>query len=78
MSRVCLDANSGSPMTSIASKLAAGLDELAFLLDVDGTLLDLAPTPREVRVPPELRETLFRLWQRSGGAVAFVSGRSDR
>lgn len=62
-------------MTNIASKLAAGLDELAFLLDVDGTLLDLAPTPREVRVPPELRETLFRLWQRSGGAVAFVSGR---
>ncbi len=62
-------------MTSITSKLAAGFDQVAFLLDVDGTLLDLAPTPREVRVPPGLRETLFRLWQRSGGAVAFVSGR---
>ena len=62
-------------MTNIASKLAAGFDQLAFLLDVDGTLLDLAPTPREVRVPPGLRETLSRLWQRSGGAVAFVSGR---
>jgi trehalose 6-phosphate phosphatase len=62
-------------MTSIVSKLAAGFDQLAFLLDVDGTLLDLAPTPREVRVPPGLRETLARLWQRSGGAVAFVSGR---
>jgi len=62
-------------MTSIASKLATGFDQLAFLLDVDGTLLDLAPIPREVRVPPGLRETLSRLWQRSGGAVAFVSGR---
>lgn len=62
-------------MTSIAWKPPAGFDQLAFLLDVDGTLLDLAPTPREVRVPPGLRETLSRLWQRSGGAVAFVSGR---
>ena len=62
-------------MTSIAPTLTAGFDKLAFLLDVDGTLLDLAPTPREVRVPPELRETLTRLWQRTGGAVAFVSGR---
>jgi trehalose 6-phosphate phosphatase len=62
-------------MTSIDPKLAAGFDKLAFLLDVDGTLLDLAATPREVRVPSELRETLTRLWQRTGGAVAFVSGR---
>lgn len=62
-------------MTSIAPGMAAGFDELAFLLDVDGTLLDMAPTPREVRVPSELRETLTRLWQRTGGAVAFVSGR---
>jgi trehalose 6-phosphate phosphatase len=62
-------------MTSIDPKLAAGFDKLAFLLDVDGTLLDLASTPREVRVPAELRETLTRLWQRTGGAVAFVSGR---
>ena len=62
-------------MTSIAPTLTAGFDKLAFLLDVDGTLLDLAPTPREVRVPAELRDTLTRLWQRTGGAVAFVSGR---
>ena len=37
------------------------LDELALLLDIDGTLLDLAPTPREVWVPPGLAETLSRL-----------------
>jgi trehalose 6-phosphate phosphatase len=51
------------------------LTKLAILLDVDGTLLDLAPTPREVFVPHSLRETLGSLSQRTGGAVAFVSGR---
>ena len=51
------------------------LARTAFLLDVDGTLLDFAPTPREVRVPPALRETLARLHHRTRGAVAFVSGR---
>ena len=40
-----------------------------------GTILDLAPTPREVFVPHALRETLGKLWQGTGGAVAFVSGR---
>jgi trehalose 6-phosphate phosphatase len=55
--------------------LPARLDQLAILLDVDGTLLDLAPTPREVFVSHALRETLERLWQRTGGALAFVSGR---
>ena len=34
--------------------LARRLDEFAVLLDIDGTLLDLAPTPREVWVPPDL------------------------
>src|SRR5260370_8898264 len=47
----------------------------AFLLDVDGTILDLAPTPRGVFVSHELRDTLTRLWQRTDGGVAFVSGR---
>ena len=37
------------------------LDECALLLDIDGTLLDLAPTPREVWVPPGLANTLGRL-----------------
>ncbi len=51
------------------------LDELALLLDIDGTLLDLAPTPREVWVPPGLAETLSRLMI-GAGALALVSGRS--
>jgi trehalose 6-phosphate phosphatase len=52
------------------------LDQLALLLDIDGTLLDLAPTPREVWVPPGLADTLSRLTRQSSGALALVSGRS--
>jgi len=51
------------------------LKDTAILLDVDGTILDIAPTPREVFVPHSLRDTLLRLWERTSGAVAFVSGR---
>ena len=52
------------------------LEQLAFLLDIDGTLLDLAPTPQGVWVPPGLADTLNRLIRRSTGALALVSGRS--
>jgi len=60
----------------IASELAQRLTEYAILLDIDGTLLDLAPTPREVWVPPDLNETLSRLRDKTSGALALVSGRS--
>ncbi len=52
------------------------LDEVAILLDVDGTVVDIAPTPREVWVSPALCRTLTRLLKRTGGALALVSGRS--
>jgi trehalose 6-phosphate phosphatase len=58
------------------SELAQRLSEYALLLDIDGTLLDLAPTPREVWVPPGLAETLNRLHDKTSGALALVSGRS--
>ncbi len=47
----------------------------AILLDVDGTLVDIAPTPRAVTVPVELRRVLARLSTAMSGALAFVSGR---
>jgi trehalose 6-phosphate phosphatase len=47
----------------------------AFLLDVDGTILDIAATPREVEVPGRLKRALAKLNELTGGAVAFVSGR---
>jgi trehalose 6-phosphate phosphatase len=47
----------------------------ALLLDIDGTLLDIAPTPEGVSVPTELRETLATLLRGMSGALALVSGR---
>ncbi|MGZ5876351.1 MAG: trehalose-phosphatase [Bradyrhizobium sp.] len=63
-------------LVSAASELAQRLDDCAILLDIDGTLLDLAPTPREVWVPPDLSKTLNRLLEKTSGALALVSGRS--
>ncbi len=51
------------------------LSSTALLLDVDGTILDLAPTPASVDVPPALRASLDALHVRCGGALALVSGR---
>jgi trehalose 6-phosphate phosphatase len=48
----------------------------ALLLDIDGTLLDLARTPDQVKVPGELVRALENLAARLSGALAFVSGRS--
>jgi trehalose 6-phosphate phosphatase len=47
----------------------------ALFLDVDGTLLDISPTPEQVSVPPQLVATLQRLRDAFGGAVALLTGR---
>lgn len=47
----------------------------ALFLDFDGTLVDLAPQPEEIVVPPELITLLQRIQQESDGALAIVSGR---
>ena len=56
--------------------LVSDLRQCAILLDIDGTILDIAPSPRQVWVPTGLRRTLSRLADLTGGAVALVSGRS--
>ena len=67
----------GAPETvPVPRSLVPHLSETAILLDIDGTLLDLMPTPREVWVPPGLTKTLNRLFARTNGALAMVSGRS--
>src|SRR6201985_1774741 len=66
----------GAALDVIAEKLSRCLDACAILLDIDGTLLELARTPREVWVPPGLAATLHALRERTKGALALVSGRS--
>ncbi len=50
-------------------------DRMALLLDLDGTLIDFAPTPDAVVVPPGLPPALSALHRRLGGALAIVTGR---
>jgi trehalose 6-phosphate phosphatase len=67
----------GEPRAAaLLRSLVPHLSRTAILLDIDGTLLDLAPTPREVWVPPDLAANLNRLLERTSGALALVSGRS--
>lgn len=44
-------------------------------LDVDGTLLEIAPTPDAVRVDESLNRLLLRVRDALDGAVALISGR---
>ena len=57
---------------------ALDLARVALLLDVDGTIVDIGPSPFEVHVPNELCRSLERLLARTGGALALVSGRPIR
>ncbi len=47
----------------------------ALFLDIDGTLIDLAPTPDSVIIPPGLGDTLLTLQKTLSGALAILSGR---
>ena len=51
------------------------LRKSAILLDVDGTIVDIASSPEAVRVPASLRDALSRLIAATDGAVGLVSGR---
>lgn len=50
-------------------------DHCALFLDVDGTLIEFAEDPLQVRLLPQVREAIGALSDRLGGAVALVSGR---
>lgn len=57
-------------------EMIASPGEWALFLDIDGTLLNLAPTPDAIEVPPGLPRDLERLHRKLGGAMALVTGRS--
>jgi trehalose 6-phosphate phosphatase len=64
------------PMDIAAPSPVLDLRNRAILLDIDGTLLDIAQSPRQVWVPTGLRAILSRLAEMTGGALALVSGRT--
>ncbi len=70
--------NSDLDMELAETSLVPDLRRCAILLDIDGTILDLAPSPQQVWVPTGLRQTLVQLDALTGGALALVSGRSLR
>ena len=65
----------GVPWPALPSPALPPPGTTALLLDLDGTLLDIAPTPDAVRVPAGLADTLIRLRNGLGGALAVVTGR---
>jgi trehalose 6-phosphate phosphatase len=51
------------------------LDRIALFLDLDGTLIEIAPRPGDVVVAPNLLSLLESLHSKTKGALAVVSGR---
>jgi trehalose 6-phosphate phosphatase len=49
---------------------------VALFLDLDGTVLDLMPTPRSVWIPKETIEAIGAVADKLDGALAILSGRS--
>ena len=72
MSQFILNSNTIGPSVPLDP---LDLRDFAILLDVDGTILDIAPTPHEVYVPETLLKTLTLVGARAQGAIALVSGR---
>jgi len=48
----------------------------ALFLDIDGTLIDHAPTPDAVHIDARVKDFLVRLQDANDGALALVSGRA--
>jgi len=57
------------------SEIHAAPEKWAFFLDIDGTLIDLAPDPEKVVVPADLPPLLSMLEAHTAGALALNTGR---
>jgi trehalose 6-phosphate phosphatase len=60
---------------AIETFVSLDLGSVALLFDVDGTLVEIGPSPFAVHVPADLLGSLRRLAELTGGALALVSGR---
>lgn len=73
-----MNIDSPAPALRFAGAIGERLDAspLALMLDIDGTLAPIAPTPDAAVVPPETRDVLRQLVELPDVHVALVSGRS--
>ncbi|WP_084009779.1 trehalose-phosphatase [Pandoraea oxalativorans] len=55
---------------------AVNVATVAFFFDLDGTLAPLAARPDAVKLPRDTARVLARLFERTNGAIAVVSGRA--
>lgn len=67
-----------SPAASapVSNGLPVAQPQWAYFFDIDGTLVDFAPSPSGVRIDREIRRSLERLYMAADGAMALISGRS--
>lgn len=61
---------------TVSAILSACAGPVALFLDFDGTLVEIAPSPDAVEVPPDLPGRLRSLFSALDGAVAVVTGRT--
>ena len=61
--------------SGLSDRPAAPQAPWCLFLDIDGTLLDIAPTPDAVKVDAPLLDLLRRLERACGGALALITGR---
>lgn len=69
----------GGPVTRLMQDhLPADLDwsRVALFLDFDGTVAPIVSRPEDARMSRETQRAIGRIAQRTGGAVAFISGRA--
>ena len=76
MSLEFLDSRAADMTNPNTEAVIPDLRQCAILLDIVGTLLDFAPSPRQVRVPADLRGTLARLKELPAAALAQSHCRS--
>jgi trehalose 6-phosphate phosphatase len=69
------DMNAFPPLPLLPALSLPDPSQTALLLDLDGTLLDIAPAPDQVVVPPRLCTDLRNARRQVGEALAVVTGR---
>lgn len=63
-------------IANLIANIGSNPDKYALFFDIDGTLIDLAPTPESIFIPDDLAANLAALSRHLNGALALVTGRA--